>query len=197
MSKLLTGQDFFLYYVINGYNQLAAHATDVTLSYTSETTETTTKDGLKGKTYDYRGKYGYTVSLKGITNFIDIANIGQFQLALMQSVKMPFIFRDANEVQYTGTVLITGVDLDTPNAAMSTFTNNMLGDGDIVPIFYDIPPTPPGSSVSIIDQFGALIASVLAPGTYGVLRFDTIDLHSFNPGTDTEIIPPLIIMQAS
>jgi len=191
MSKLLTGQDFFLYYVINGYNQLAAHATDVTLSYTAETTETTTKDGLKGKTYDYRGKYGYTVSLKGITNFIDIANIGQFQLALMQSVKMPFIFRDNNDVQYTGTVLITGVDLDTPNAAMSTFTNNMLGDGEIVPIFYDIPPTPPGSSVDIIDQFGTILASVLAPGTYGVLRFDTIDCGHAIQST------PMIIMQAN
>lgn len=194
MGNLIKGQDFNFYVKINGYNMPVARATNGTLTFTAEATESTTKNGLKGKTYIYQGKYGYTLSVEGISNLIDVANFGYFQTALLESGKLDFIFTDNLNAQYTGTVLVTDAELDTPAKAMSTFKNTLLGDGEIVPIFYDVPVTPPGSSVQIIDQFGDVLASVLAPGSYSVLRFDTIDEGS---ASTVESDYQIVIIQAA
>lgn len=193
---LIHGKNLDISFPINGILSVAAHATNVVLDLTADTQETTTKNGLKGKTNDYQGKYQYTLSLDGITNFIDRANISNFQDCILNGVKLPFVFTDNNEIEWTGTILVTNVNVSSQFDALSLFKSTLLGDGDLVKVQTN--PLPPiGLSVEIIDQFGDLIANVAAPGIYSVLRFDTIDLHSFDPTTDTEITPPLIIMQAS
>jgi hypothetical protein len=189
MSNLIKGRDLNLYYVINGFNYPAAHATNCKIQFSADTQETTTKNTQRGKTYEYSGKNGYTLSLDGLTNLIDVANIAVFQTALMTSQKLNFIFTDVSNVQWMGTVLVTGLDIDSMFNAMSNYTHNMLGDGDIVPIYYDVPNPPVGAVVNIIDQFGDIIAMVTAPGSYSVVVFDAIDEgDAFTVDSDYQLI---------
>jgi len=197
MASIIQGKNLNLYYILNGYSYPACHATDCKISLTADTLETTTKNGLKGKTFDYQGKYTYSLSLNGITNLIDTANFSIFQDAIMQSNKLLFIFTDSESIQWSGTVLITATQLDSPVSAISTFSNDMLGDGELVKVTTGVTPPAAGSSVDIIDQFGTVLTSIPAPGSYAVLRFDAIDLRSFNPSTGVPITPQIQIIQAT
>lgn len=191
MSNVILGKNLNIYYTLNGNNYPLAHATDCIIELTSETQETTTQSSGKGKTFDYKGKYSYTLSADGITNLVDIANFSVFQQAIIQSTKLIFLFTDLSQVQYSGIVLITKNSLKSPFDAASTFSNAMLGDGELTIVVTSVPVPPVGINVSIIDQFGNVLAVVPAPGTYSVLRFDTIDC-----GAAIQL-NPLIIMQAS
>jgi len=190
MADVRKGQDFNLYYTINGYSYPACHAQDCKITGVADTQETTTKNSRRGKTFDAQGKYSYTLELKGITNFVDYANIGQFNTALMTGSKLPFLFTDASGISWSGTVLITQVAMDSPVSALSTFTNSMLLDGDLVQVTTGVVPPIPGGSVLIKDQFGNTLATVVAPGTYNVLKFDTIDQRGW-------MAPDLLIIPAS
>ena len=172
---IIQGRNLNLYIKINGFNQPVGHAKDCKLVITADTHETTTKNTLRGKTYDYANKYGYTLQLEAITNFIDYANLGTFQNAILQSNKLSYIFSDLNDVEWSGTVLVTQADLDSIVNSFSTYTANFLGDGEIVPVYTCVNPPPIGASVNIIDQLSEILATVPAPGTYQVLKFDTID----------------------
>lgn len=189
MAGIIKGIDFNLYVPINGYNYAVCQATDCQLTMTGgEALETTTKFSPKGRTYNYGGKYGYTIQLNGITSFVDIGNIAQFQDYLLNSNKFFFTFTDGNSISYTGTVLINQINIDSPSSGISQFSQQMLGDGELVPVVTGVTPPPAGSSVTIIDQFGETIAVVPAPGNYQVLRFDTIDKAGWAD-------PDLIIMK--
>ncbi len=107
----------------------------------------------------------------------------------MQSDKLPFIFTDSDNISWSGVVLVTQVDMDSPVAAMSTFTTALLLDGDLTQVTTGVIPPPPGSSVIIQDQFGNILAVVPAPGTYTVLKYDTIDQQGW-------LNPDLIIIAA-
>lgn len=320
MANIINGRNLNLYYKYNGVTYPACFATDCKLTLTADTQETTTKNNLKGKTFNYQGKYSYTLSLRGITSLIDIpgisqfnytehetlvtsnmmfyvngifvdqashnnetktstitsgntykgvafcenifsyldpnltltvtkngvtifaqtilafdgatleyegiaqpgavyqmttitksggsyvtpvnipdtdtafahgVNVGTFQDYILLSNKMDFIFSDSENIEWSGTVLLTQVDNDSPVDNVSTFTNAMLGDGELTKVTGSIIPPPVGSAVTIIDQLNNILASVQAPGTYSVLRFDSIDLRSI--GTT----PQLIIMQSA
>lgn len=191
MADVLQGRNFNIYFTLNGYSYPAAHATDGKITFSSDVQETTTKNSLRAKTYNYLGKYTWTLELEGITNFIDVANVAVFQQAIMQSNKLSIIFTDLKNIEWAGTVLITDTDLDSPVKSVSTFSNKMQGDGELVLTDSYVSPPAPGSSVSIIDQLGEVLAIVPAPGVYNVLRFDTIDC-----GHAVQSLP-LIIMQAS
>ena len=180
MGSIINGTNFNIYYVINGNVYPACHAQDGKITGTADVLETTTKDGRKGKTYNYSGKYSYTLSLKGITNLVDGANIATFNSAIMQSNKLPFIFTDSNNISWSGIALITQFDMDSPIASLSTFTNTMLLDGELTQVTSGVTPPVSGGSVIIQDQFGTVIAEIPAPGTYQVLRFDTLDLRGWN-----------------
>lgn len=192
MQEIINGHDLNLYYLINGYNYPACHATDCKLSLVADIQETTTLSSLKGKTFDYTGKYSYTLSLMGALTLSDVPNISLFQDAILGSLKMFFIFTDSNQIEWSGTVLITQVDNDSPVASISTFTNTMQGDGELTKITSGVTPPPAGSSVTITDQLGNVLAVIPAPGTYGVLRFDRINL-----GNASSAPADLIIMQGS
>lgn len=314
MANIINGRNLNLYYKLNGFTYPACFATDCKLTLNADTQETTTKNSLKGKTFDYQGKYSYTLSLRGITSFITLAgvstfnytlteaivdgnlyiykngfpvverigtgggtitlnsndnyvikascgfisgaldpkltlivkkndviifaqtvasppgttilyegiadinsiydvsviarnggatvspvntpddgdttatsvNVGTFQDFILQSNKMDFIFTDSENIEWSGTVLVTQIDNDSPVDNVSTFTNAMLGDGELTKVTGSIVPPPVGSSVTISDQLGNIVAIVPAPGTYTVLKFDAIDLRSI--GTTPEII---------
>lgn len=190
-GTIIKGSNLNLYYLLNGVNQPAAHATNCKISLTADTQETTTRNSLKGKTFDYLGKYSYTLTLDGITNYIDVANIGVFQDAIMKSNKLNFIFTDDFNVEWSGTILMTQNDVDSQLKDISTFTNAMLGDGELTRIDINTGPLPPlGNTVEIIDQFGDILANVVAPGTYSVLRFDNINCGN------ASTVSPLIVIQA-
>lgn len=191
MQQIIQGKNLNLYLTLNSVAYPVGHATDCTINISANTQETTTQNSLKGKTFNYTGKYGYKLSLKGFTNLIDIANISTFQDALMQSAKLFFVFTDGANIQWSGFILMDEVDLDSPVAGSSSFTNSMTGDGELTKVTTNIPPTPTAPVVTIVDQFGNIIATVSAPGTYPVLRFDTIDEgDAFGPS------PQLIIIEA-
>jgi hypothetical protein len=194
MGNIIRGKDLNLFYTLNGYNYPACHSTDCKLTLNSSPQETTTKNSKNGRTYEYQGKYGFTLSLKGITNLIDIASVSVFQDAIIQSNKLQFIFTDSLNIQWSGTVLINQIDLDSPVENLSTFSNDMVGDGDIVKIASGVIPPISNPIVSIIDQTGYHIADVSAPGTYSVLRFDTIDEGS---ALTVEANYQIVIIQAA
>lgn len=187
----IRGKDLNLYVKVNGFAEPIAHSTNCVITFNADIQETTTLNSLKGKTYDYAGKYGYTLSCDGYSNLIDIANFSTIQLAIMQSNKLSFIFTDENQVQYSGTVLANDTSLDSPFDAISSFKTNFTGDGEIVPIYYAQPVPPVGEFVQIVDQFNAVIADIPAPGTYGVLRFDDIDCGN------ASTVSPLLIISAA
>jgi hypothetical protein len=188
---LLEGKNLNLYFPIGGTVSLAAHATDIVIDLTADTQETTTRNTLKGKTNDYKGKYSYTLSMDGITNFIDDANVSDFQDCILQGLKLDFIFTDYNQIEWTGTILVTNVNVSSAYNAMSLFKSTLLGDGELIKIVNNVPPPPIGLYVDIVDQLGNQLAMIQAPGTYSVLRFDTIDCGgAIQPN-------PLIIMQAN
>lgn len=186
----IRGKDLNLYFVLNGTGYVVGHATDCSIKLTAEVQETTTRNSIKGKTFDYTAKYTYTLSLTEYTSFADMPNISVFQDMILQSGKLNFIFTDLNYIQWTGTVLLTESNSDSPFAAISASQLTFQGDGDLTKVTTDIPPIPlPSETVTIIDQFGAIIATVVAPGSYSVLRFDTIDCgHAVKPPSDLIII---------
>lgn len=193
VPDFIRGKDLNLYFVLNGQAYVVGHATDCTIKLTAEIQETTTKNSIKGKTFDYTAKYTYMLDCKEFTSFADVANLSVFQDLILQSGKLNFIFTDQYSIQWTGTVLLTESDTDSPFAAISSTTLNFQGDGELVKVTTDVPPIPlPTENVTILDQFGSLIAIIVAPGSYNVLRFDTIEQgHADAPQ------PDLIIMQAS
>lgn len=322
MQNIINGRNLNLYYKYNGITYPACFATDCKLTLTADTQETTTKNSLKGKTFNYQGKYGYTLSLRGITSLIDIptlslvnatntevaspftdsnaqlkiggveqytlngiqtrsdtytsgqsalfigfsennsigirptltmrvfkngvlkyaqtipnvigaqllysvtfesgstydwsvvadpdgtdvvpvnipdtvddsgfgVNVGTFQDYILLSNKMDFIFTDSENIEWSGTVLLTQVDNDSPVDNVSTFSNAMLGDGELTKVTGHIIPIPPGVAVTIRDQLGNAIAIIPAPGEYTVTRFDSIDL-----GDSTMQAPDIIITQS-
>lgn len=322
MQNIINGRNLNLYYKYNGITYPACFATDCKLTLTADTQETTTKNSLKGKTFNYQGKYGYTLSLRGITSLIDIpilaafnstntevvvpftdsnaqlkidgvefftlntnqtrndtiqagklisfigfsendsvgtnptltmlvykdevlhyaqtianidgagmiynitsqsgstyrwsvtadddgtfvtpvnipdtvtgtskgVNVGTFQDYILLSNKMDFIFTDNENIEWSGTVLLTQVDNDSPVDNVSTFSNAMLGDGELIKVISGVIPPPAGLSVIIRDQLGDVIATIPAPGEYTVTRFDSIDLG------DSTMQSPLIIITQS
>jgi hypothetical protein len=191
VADFILGKDLNLFFMLNGLPFPVGHATTCTLKLTADIQETTTKNSIKGRTFDYAAKYTYTLECNEYTNFADVANISIFQDMILQSNKLNFIFTDQASVQWTGAVLLTESDTDSPFAAISSTTLSFQGDGELAKVTADVPPIPiPSGQVTIIDQFGATVAVINAPGSYGVLRFDTIDLGGANAPTPLLIIIP-------
>lgn len=188
----IRGKDLNLYFVINGVGYVVGHATDCQIKVTAELLEKTTRDGGRGKRYNYGAKYSYTLSLSEFTSFADMPNISVFQDMIIQAGKLNFIFTDLNYIQWTGTVLLTEVDSNSPFDQISASTLSFQGDGELTKVTTNIPPIPlPTETVNIIDQFGSIIATVVAPGAFSVLRYDTIQQGGANAPS-----PQLIITQA-
>ena len=189
----IRGSDLNFYFVINGIGYSVAHATDAQIKLSRELLEKTTKDGTQGKRFSYAAKYSYTLSVSEYTNFVDVPNISVIQDMILLAGKMDFIFTDLNYIQYTGTVLLTESDSNSPFDQISASQLSFQGDGELTKVTTNIPPIPlPTETVTIVDQFGNVIATIVAPGSYAVLRFDTID-----EGHANAPLPQLIITQAS
>lgn len=188
---LIKGKDLNLYVSTSGSPIPVCHSTDCTLNITADVDETTTRTTGRGKTFDYSGTYSYTLELNGITSFVDDNNLGDFQTAILNGEKMLFYFTDNNDVEYSGTVLIPEVDMDSPVDGMSVFTAQLLGDGELGKTEYGTGSGAIGVYVTIIDQLGNLVAQVQAPGVFNVLRFDRIV-----QGGAIRNTPDLIIMQS-
>jgi len=186
----IRGSNLNLFFLLNGVACVLGRATQCSIKLTAEVQETTTRNTIKGKTFDYTAKYSYTLSLTEYTNFVDIANLSVFQDFIMESGKVQFVFTDQNFIEWTGTVLITESDTDSPFKSVSSTTLTLQGDGELTKITTDIPPLPlPTENVVISDQFGNVIATVVAPGTFSVLRFDTMDFGgAIKPPPDLIII---------
>lgn len=181
-AKYIKGNDFFLYLPINGYNYPVCHSDDCKLDTTRDTIETTTRNGLNGKTYNYYGKPSYQITLSGITNTFDEANPFYVQEALMNAVKLPFIFTDSSNITWSGIALVPNTSFDSPSNNISHYSTGLLVDGELTMVTEGVTPPPTGSAVTILDQFATLLSTIPAPGSYSVLRFDTLDLSGWaNP----------------
>ena len=180
MADIVKGNDLVLYFPFDGENVPACHTKDCKLTIYADLIETTTRDGGNNKRYEYQGKGGFSLTLSGLTNYLDTPNFSYFQDVVLNRAKINFLFTDNDGITYTGTVLIPSIDIDSPDNAISSFNTTLQGDG---PLVKDSTPIPiPINVVDIIDQFGDLIADITAPGTYTVLRYDTIDQRGWeNP----------------
>lgn len=171
---MIRGKDFIFYILVGGVPQPFLHATDCTLKTSADLLESSTKNGINGKTFEFSGKYTYTVSINGQSTLLDPTNFYTLQTALQNSTKLLFTFTDNNQVMYGGTLLIYDTEITSPHDAISQFKGEFQGDGDYTSSAA-VGPTPPiGYSVQIKDQNGATVAIVPAPGVYNVLRFDEI-----------------------
>lgn len=188
--EYIKGYNLNLFFVLNGQPYVCGRATGCSIKLSADIQETTTKNSIKGKTFDYTAKYSYTLSLTEYTNFVDVANLSVFQDMILTSGKLNFVFTDQFQIEWTGTVLLTESDTDSPFKSVSSSTLSFQGDGELTKVTTDIPPIPlPGEAVTIVDQFGTIVAIVTAPGTYTVMRFDTIDCgHAVKPVDDLIII---------
>lgn len=184
---MIKGKDFNFYTIINGVPCPFFHSTNCTLKTQADLLESTTKDGINGKTFEYANKYTYTLSVLGQSTLLDSTNFITLQGALQTSTKLLWTFTDNLNVIYSGTILIQDTQIDSPHDAISTFQGNFQGDG-AYSVVSAPQPTPIGYVVQIKDQFGNIIANVPAPGIYNVLRFDTIDCRSIGVSPDLIII---------
>lgn len=191
--RIIPGNELIYYLPINGEYKAICHSKDTKISTSADVLETTTKDNGKGKRYEYGGKYETTLTVNGLTNTIDEADFSIIQDMILQSMKLPFLFTDNNNIQWTGSVLLTSFDLDSPDNAVSSFNGTFIVDGALTKTFTPDSSLPPSSnSVTITDQFGETVAVIPAPGNYAVLRFDTMDCRGYvNP--DLIIIPDDVI----
>jgi hypothetical protein len=193
MAKIYTGNDLNLFLKISGTAYPVCHAKDTQISMASTLLETTTKGSGNARTYAYQGKYGSTMQLSGLTNTIDIANFYVIQSAIKDSTVLEFILTDGATIEYTGFVLVSDINIDTPDNAISSFSGNLQITGDLGISVTGVTPPVTVSSVLIKDQFGDTIANIPAPGTYNVVRFDTLDLRGWsNPDlviTSQEAVP--------
>ena len=189
-GEVIKGDDFIIYINIGGENKAICRSKDTKLTITADLVETTTKDSKKFKTYNYQGKATGYLSVTGLTNYIDGANFYSFQQAILNSTKLPFLFTDGYGVEYTGYVLVPTIDIDSPDNAISSFNTTLQIDGNITIVYTggEDPPPVPTNVVTIIDQFGNVIATVAAPGSFAVLQFDTIDARGW-ASPDLIIIP--------
>lgn len=194
---VIKGENLIFYIEIDNQNVPLCHAKTCTLNTVAGVLPTTTFLSGAGETNDYSRKYSYTIKGDGITAAGDIASNFTLQTAQTTFTKINWTFTDNQNVQWFGTCLITSTTFDGAFDAVSTFQHELLGDGEYTFAEANVSPLPPiGSSVIIRDQFGSVIATVPAPGSYTVTRFDTIDLHSFDPATDTPIIPAITITKS-
>lgn len=185
----IKGKDLMLFVQLNGVNYPIAHSTDCDLELTGDIQETTTKNNLRGKTFNYTGKYTWVITMKGFTNTFDVPNVSVIQDAIIQATKLFVTFTDQENIMWYGDILVTSYKVDSPFAGISTFSQNMQGTGELTKVTTDIPPIPlPGGTVKIIDQDSNIVAEIVAPGMYSVLIFNIIDC-----GGAVQPLPNLII----
>lgn len=184
----IKGKDLNLYLPTDSGLVAFCYATDCEITLTADIYETTTYGSGAGKTYNYRGVYGYTLSLSGVTCFEDAFDTGTLQDAILNSEKLLFYFTDNNQIEYSGRVLIPEVGIDSPADAISLFTSTLMGDGELVKTEYGSGGGSGALSVNIVNQLGEIVAVVPAPGQYNVVMFDTI-----RQGGAWGVTPDLII----
>jgi len=190
MQEYIAGKDLNLFFQYNGQYYALAHSTDCEINISTQTQETTTKNTLRGRTFDFIGKYTYTLKVKGFCSFFDVPSFVSLQQLIMTGTKIQFAFTDQFSIQYSGTLLVTVSDITSQFDQVAGFSNEMTGDGELSIVTTDVPPIPlPSEVVTIYDQFMNVVAVIVAPGSYGVLRFDTMDC-----GLAAKTPPPLIIM---
>jgi predicted secreted protein len=194
---IIKGKDLIFYIKIGNVNYPLCHAKTCSINTTAGTLPTTTLGSGRGETNNYSGKYNYTIKGDGITYIGDQVDNFTLQTAQTSFNKINWTFTDASNLQWSGVALVTSTTFDSAFDAVSTFQNELLGDGEYTFIKATIHPIPPlNDAVTIQDQFGNPIATVQAPGTYTVTMFDTIDLRSFNPFTGLAIPPDITITQS-
>lgn len=187
----IKGKNLIFYIYINGQPYALYHARTCEINTTAAILPTTTYLSGKGQTNEYAGKYSYTIKGEGLNYIGDKAT--NFALQGLQTTfsKINWTFTDNANVQWQGVALIVDTKFDSGFDGVSTFSNELLGDGEYTFTQANIPPSPPvGNVVNIFDQFGTLITSIVAPGSYNVTKFNAIDCGSANQST------PLIIITA-
>ncbi len=127
MSNLINGNDLALYVDVNGVNKVVCYAKNCSLNPQHKVIETTTKKGGKWETYKYKSA-GYSISVSGNFNAA-IGNGIALEDALRRGLKINWTFTDGKNIRYWGRVLVTSAAIDSPMDAMSTFSNQLLGDG--------------------------------------------------------------------
>lgn len=186
----IKGKDLFFSININGVYYPICHSKTCTINTTASILPTTTFGSGNAETNDYSNKYAYTIKGDGVTYIGDVAS--NFVLQTLQTTfqKVLWTFTDNENVQWHGTALISSTTFDSSFDAISTFQNELIGDGEYNFIISNTPIPPINPSVNILDQFGTLIANVPAPGSYIVTRFNAIDCGAANQP------PPQIIITA-
>lgn len=169
---VIKGSNFNFYGLVDSEYGKLCTATNFVVTKTADIIETTTKTTGRWKTFDYQGKLGWTGEVSLLVTFTEGFTLNSFEDFLYNLGKLQIQATDDDTVQYTGSAVITSITWDSPNGGICTGTVSLQGDGEFAKATAPLPPTT--VDVDIIDQFGATIASVPAPGTYQVVRFNRI-----------------------
>lgn len=189
----IKGKDVYFYIEMQGVSVPLVHARTAEITTYNGVIPTTTFSSGKGETNNYSRKYSYTIKAEGLTFIGDQFNGFDLQTAQVNFNKINWTMTDNSNIQWFGIALVTQTTFDANFDALSTFSGDLLGDGEYTFIESNVPPIPPiGASVSIVDQFNNLIALVPAPGTYQVTKFDTIDLR-FVDGSLNPVTPQIVV----
>lgn len=185
----IKGKDLVLYVVVSGINVPIFHSRTCTINTTATTLPSTTLGSGFAETNEYSGKYAYTIKGDGLVYIGDNATGLTLQIFQTSFTKVNWTFTDNANVQWYGVALVTSTTFDSPFDNVSSFNMEFQGDGEYTFIDSNVPPVPViNASVRILDQFGNLITSVPAPGSYTVTKFNAIDCGNAFQNTPAIII---------
>lgn len=150
------GKDIMLYANLNGVKKPFCHARNTTLSVDVDLIESTTRNNIRGKTYEY-GHYSYTLSLDGLSTLDDDANFLVLLQAAVLGRKIGYYFEAVNNknLQFFGNLLVPHIEIDSPHDAISSFKGTLQGDGDFS-IMLDGVPVNGFNSVPVLANYNSV-----------------------------------------
>lgn len=126
-----------LYIVESSTPKLVAHLTSLTLSFSGETIDLTSKDNNGFRDF-IMGLKSFTISAEGFTDFqtgTDQRNFDDFMAAARAGTSLTLLLKNTvtGDSTFQGTAYVTALELTSPMEAGLTFSTTLGISGDITP----------------------------------------------------------------
>lgn len=124
-----------LYIVETATPKLVAHLTNLTLSFSGETIDLTSKDNNGFRDF-IMGLKSFSLSAEGLTDFqpgTDNRNFDDLMTAARAGTSLTLLVKNAvtGDTTYQGTAYVTALELGSPMEAGLTFSTTLEFSGDI------------------------------------------------------------------